>query len=339
MEIFIKSFNRPYYLERCLRSLYKFVKDIDLVSIKILEDGTPKIFLDKILEKFPNVDILYSEYYDSKVGQIAQYLNGESPYPKLRAPVAFWRRELAKAAGDYFLLIEDDMWLNECISLHDIIYLAKSKDLHLIKFFSVGNPFLKKGNLINLNRDVQRIEPKLFTLSPTIYRHVLQKNTLKIGGLLRRLNILKPVHYIEYYTIYNVAGVIMSKSYYNFLWKDHGEKIDENNQLVRALLFYNNHKESIATFNRDILHTSFSSSATNTFLGIDLDIFHFNNILNNAWNKGLLDSFENFPNDFSQEKISEILEETNNNKASSIEWLKWQKEFKDSFRRVGHQID
>ena len=55
MDILIKSFDRPYYLDRCLKSIEMFVQGD--YSIKILDDGTPPAYLEKILLKYPLVQI------------------------------------------------------------------------------------------------------------------------------------------------------------------------------------------------------------------------------------------------------------------------------------------
>ena len=49
VNIFIKSFNRPYYLDRCLQSIENFVEG-DL-WVKVLDDGTPEKYLKKIKHK------------------------------------------------------------------------------------------------------------------------------------------------------------------------------------------------------------------------------------------------------------------------------------------------
>jgi len=48
--IIIKSFNRPYYLDRCLQSIYKFVKGN--FKIIVLDDGTPGKYLNKSKKSF-----------------------------------------------------------------------------------------------------------------------------------------------------------------------------------------------------------------------------------------------------------------------------------------------
>ncbi len=43
MEIFIKSFNRPFYLDRCLQSIENFVEGD--FCIKVHDEGTPETYL------------------------------------------------------------------------------------------------------------------------------------------------------------------------------------------------------------------------------------------------------------------------------------------------------
>ena len=65
MDILIKSFNRPYYLDRCLQSIAKYAQNPDY-SIIVLDDGTPQKYLDKIQEKHSEIKILKSEFYTEK---------------------------------------------------------------------------------------------------------------------------------------------------------------------------------------------------------------------------------------------------------------------------------
>ena len=65
MDLLIKSFNRPYYLDRCIQSIYLNIHDNNF-NIIVLDDGTPKKYLDKLLEKFPSITILKSDLYFEK---------------------------------------------------------------------------------------------------------------------------------------------------------------------------------------------------------------------------------------------------------------------------------
>ena len=65
MDILIKSFNRPYCLDRCIQSIYANVLDTT-ISIKVLDDGTPSRYLEKLQIKYPKILIYKSSYYNEK---------------------------------------------------------------------------------------------------------------------------------------------------------------------------------------------------------------------------------------------------------------------------------
>ena len=70
--IIIKSFNRPYYLDRCLNSIYKNVNC--KFEIKVLDDGTPEKYLEKIFDKYKDIKIIKSTQYNDKISAIEQNL-------------------------------------------------------------------------------------------------------------------------------------------------------------------------------------------------------------------------------------------------------------------------
>ena len=61
MNILIKSYYRPYLLDRCLQSIYEKVNDANNIEIIILDDGTPQKYLDKITTINPNVKLCRDE--------------------------------------------------------------------------------------------------------------------------------------------------------------------------------------------------------------------------------------------------------------------------------------
>ena len=152
MDIIIKSFNRPYYLHRCLFSIDKYLKDFN-IKIFILDDGTPKIYLDKIVELFPNVIIKKSESYNKK----QQYsIEGVRPnYYEI--PVDLWV-ESAKNSSENFILIEDDTWFLESIDLEEVEQEINDNKVVITKLFWLGNPILNqnKEEVINLLEALKR---------------------------------------------------------------------------------------------------------------------------------------------------------------------------------------
>jgi len=105
--IIIKSFNRPYYLDRCLQSIYTCVKGN--FEIKILDDGTPKKYLDLIQLKYPNVNIITSNQYLDKIQAIENNINNGNKIDGFTIPTDLWYNEV-KTSSDYVLVTEDDVF-------------------------------------------------------------------------------------------------------------------------------------------------------------------------------------------------------------------------------------
>ena len=126
MEIFIKSFNRPYYLDRCLQSIENFV-DGDFV-VKILDDGTPEKYLQKIKEKHPNVEILTSKNYQTKIIAIEENLKTGKEIDGFTIPTDLWYNA-AKNASEYFIMTEDDVWFTQKINVNNLQEIGKKHQI------------------------------------------------------------------------------------------------------------------------------------------------------------------------------------------------------------------
>ena len=68
-------------------------------------------------------------------------------------------------------------------------------------------------------------------------------------------------------------------------------------------------------------------------------MFRFNKIINDAWLKGDFDSMSNYPADFPQENIIEILKASQDCEVTVEEWQKWVAKFKNQFTAFGCKID
>jgi glycosyltransferase involved in cell wall biosynthesis len=96
MDILIKSYNRPYYLDRCLQSLYLNCKGYNF-TIKVLDDGTPDKYLNKIQKLYPEIIILKSEHHNVKSRFCEQGTKPEN----MIIPIDFWISSVSSAT-DYF---------------------------------------------------------------------------------------------------------------------------------------------------------------------------------------------------------------------------------------------
>lgn len=341
MDIIIKSFNRPYYLDRCLQSIYKNVVDSEF-TIKVLDDGTPEKYLTRLMEHYPEIHIFKSEFYNEKASKIAEDISYTGNVPKADIPIKLWI-EAAQNATDYFLLLEDDIWLTQTINLNDVQKLLTNKNVFFLKLFWLGNDKLIENKLKEKTDFISVFKPQIFTSNPFWFRIIFRMDRLGSRKVLNFLGIYSHDKFLKYYTMYSVAGVVFKKEYFLNLWKDHKNSVDEHLQLFNAVKYYHKNNDiNFARTNVEAAKTGFLSSATNQhkdYEGIDFDVFALNKMLNEAWYDKSLDVMENFPKDLDQEKIATILEKANQPLAQKEEWQKWVERFKKQFRSFGCNID
>jgi len=338
MDILIKSFNRPYYLDRCIQSIYLNFQGNDF-NIIVLDDGTPQKYLDQLLKKFPVIKILKSDLYTEKSNAIA---NANSNV-NIKIPIDLWVKA-AENASDYFLLIEDDFWCTKLFNCTEIVSNLNTDKINMLKLCWLGNPKLLPNKSIDVNGEYSIYSPDLFTQNSLLFNFVFRFHRFKIRKIVTFLKIYSQERWLEYYTIFATSGAIFKKKYFLELWKNHHNYVDEGLQLNNALKYINK-KSKLQLFgftNSEFLKTGFLSSASNQnkkYENVNFDLFSFNMIINEAWYNGVFDAMENYPNDLSQNKIEELLIAANHPAASNLEWKKWVREFKNQYVTFGCNID
>lgn len=338
MDILIKSFNRPYYLDRCLQSIYLNCSSSDF-KIKILDDGTPEKYLKKIKYKFPDVIILKSDLYELKSKSCTSGLKSET----MDIPIDLWIKS-AREASDYFILLEDDIWFTEKVDLDKMRKKMIQNKSVFTKLFWLGNAKLIQSKSSDQIDNLTFYEPKLYVTNPILFTFIFYKfNRFKIRQLLKFLKIYTHKRYLSYYSIYSVAGIIFKKDYFLNLWKNHKNTVDEGLQLFNAVnyLVKNKGKIAFSRSNSEVVKTGFLSSATNQFKEhfVQVDMFVFNKMINEAWYENNLDVMENYPNDIPVYTIERILNLENNNSISIEDWNQWVLSFKNQYQNFGCKID
>jgi len=340
MDIVIKSFNRPYYLDRCLQSIYQYV--IGEFTLRILDDGTPPQYLARIQEKFPAVQIFRSPRYEAKTTAIREHLQGAKIFDQKVIPFDFWVEQI-RACSDIFLLIEDDIWFTGPVALPAFSRQMKNYHLAMVKLSWLGNERLNCGKRILLSPTVDVDIEELVPDIPMITQAIVL-NRFRIRSVLYRTGLLRFCksdfeYQLPLYTLYAVASAFFSKEYWLHLWPVGQSEVDEAEQLRRAALWWRRTKSRFAKTKLELTRTSFITSATNTFEGIRLDPFALNHVLNEAWLRSELDAMHDFPQDFSAEYVRPLLDAGINEDASYGEWVKWADKFKAQYRRLGCTVD
>lgn len=115
MDILIKSYNRPYLLSFTIKSIYKNI--VGDFSITIVDDGTPDIYLKKLIDEFPEIKIIKTIYHNEKSSGIKNYEIIKPVWNYVKLPHTDWNKVVNSFAFDYFLILEDDQFVIKKIDL------------------------------------------------------------------------------------------------------------------------------------------------------------------------------------------------------------------------------
>lgn len=337
IDILIKSFNRPYYLDRCLKSIETFV--LGNYKITILDDGTPAKYLDKIQEKYPLVRVLKSENYEEKIKAIEENLTTGKEINGFQIPTDLWK-DAVKNASDYFIIAEDDVWFSEKINVDNLAEKAQKHKISLLKLGWLGNYRDNSWvNLIPIDNELIATQPKDLFLSSPWVMDCFFYNKFKFFSLGYRFNIFDNQTKLKYWALNSILMGFWQKDYWLSVWKDAQGKVDEKQQLRNAANYYKKHQHPyfIARLNQEAMKTTFQSSATNSYhkYGFDFDVNLFNHLINETWYNGDFDVIQNFPKDFSLEYFEQFISK----KIKVEEYRKWVERFKNQYRNLGCNVE
>ncbi|WP_312823967.1 glycosyltransferase family 2 protein [Epilithonimonas sp.] len=334
MDILIKSFNRPYYLDRCISSIKLNVSGN--FKIKVLDDGTPKKYLDKIRKDHPEVEIYPSGSYEKKIEAIEENLKSGKPINGFEIPTKFWYDNVKKAS-EYVIVTEDDVWFTQPINVDDLQEQARKFDINLLKLGWLGNESERKDlNLNSISEDLESAQPKDLLLLNKKLMTAFFHNQYKFFTILYKLKIVNNHTHLKYWSLNSILMGFYKKDYWLNIWKDMDGKVDEKKQLINASLFYRKNKHNpnfISRLKTEAMKTTFQSSATNSYheYGFDFDVNRFNYLINEAWMKGEFDAMENFPKDFSLDYFKSFVSENIN----IPEFEKWVNKFRNQYEEMG----
>lgn len=338
IDIFIKSFNRPYYLDRCLDSISRLVTGS--FQITVLDDGTPKAYLDKIKVKYPSVRILTSEHYEAKTKAISENLVSGKEINGFQIPTQLWRNAV-KNSSEYCIVTEDDVWFTAPINVDELSKTATEQQIALLKLGWIGNFSDDQWlNLSPIDETLTSSSPKdLFLSSPMIMDWFFY-NKYKFFTIGYKLKQFDNYTKRKYWALNSILMGFWQKDYWLYVWKDSDGKVDEKQQLRNAAIYYRNHKNNpnfIARLKDEAMQTTFQSSATNSYheYGFDFDVNLFNHLINEAWLKGDFDAMQNFPKDFSLDYFTPFIK----GKINVEEFKKWVNQFKNQYRNLGCNVE
>lgn len=333
-DIFIKSFNRPFYLDRCISSINKYVSGD--FRIKVLDDGTPEQYLDKIRKKHPNVEILLSDNYERKIKAIKENLLTGKSVNGFEIPTRFWYDNV-KNASEYVVVTEDDVWFTNAININELSNQAKTLDINLIKLGWLGNESERNDLIIDsISDNLESAQPKPLPYFPKKLMEAFFYNQYKFFTILYKLGQVDNLTQRKYWALNSILMGFFNKEYWLKIWEGMNGKVDEKRQLINAAVFYKKNKNNpnfISKLKLEAMKTTFQSSATNSYheYGFDFDVNRFNHLINEAWLKDEFDAMENFPKDFSLEYFKRFISE----KINFTEFQKWADQFRKQYENMG----
>lgn len=332
MDILIKSFNRAYFLNRCLYSIYKHLKHFN-GKIYILDDGTPKIYLDKILVKYPEVILLKSDMYEKK-SKLLESHNYDLP-PVI--PSKLWY-ESALSISDYFFVLEDDIWFTKTLDASKFKTICETENITLIKLFWLENPHLIGKDLIKKMKDLVIYKPIIHYKNPTFFKYVFAKHNKLWKKTLTLLGLFSQEKDLNYYSIYGVAGAIFKKDYYLSIWQGANNVVFEKQQMINAITYTNKNKVCFGRTPNEVVKTTFMSSAFINEIFSEFSIHDFNFTLNDAFLKNDALFCDQLENDLSSDDIVSILKINNKSDTYINQWQDWAYNFKKIYQDKGCNI-
>lgn len=201
-DILIKSFNRAFYLDRCLKSIKTYVAGN--YKITILDDGTPQKYLDKIQELHPEVTILKSENYKDKEQAIKDNLEQGKEINGFQIPTKLWKNAVQEAS-EYFIITEDDVWFTENVDIDQLRENAQSHNISLLKLGWLGNTKdLQWVDKKSINDTLDSIYPKDLFLSNPLVMDWFFYNKFKFFSLLFKLKLVDNETPLKYWALNSI---------------------------------------------------------------------------------------------------------------------------------------
>jgi hypothetical protein len=335
MDVFIKSFNRPYYLERCIRSVLQHLTGD--YRITVFDDGTAAIDLDRIQSLFPSLTILYSPDHSVKSKTLEKHILKKDLYTIKTIPISFWRESVEKVQ-DVFLLLEEDSWLTGPVDVEEVRKIFQDRNIMTLKLSWHGNELIAGGRRLPLSFSYEQTIPKL-PLEKLWMARPLIANSLHIKSILTKAGLLDIKFLLPYYSLYTVTAAFFRKEYWLFNLAGASDTVNESLQLLQAVRWrQENPASKFGKSKSEIVKTSFITSSINT-RHAPFDMIRLNHHFNTLWRRGELNSVENMPNDFSMEYLTTLLNKISDPDCTSSSWNKWIYNFKQEFTSIGCIVD
>lgn len=313
VNIYIKAHSRPYYLDRCIRTIKRHVKGY--ASIVVLNDGMGPELIGRLKTAHPDIDVRNSPKVE--YGIIAAPFSNHPFFgsgresrvlpPEKFDPARFWTRELRQEPGAHVFIVEEDIAITGTIDLGAFSEAGVLDDLAVLSFQGVPRDGI----------DITRRFP--LPDGQAVVQHRIQNlNRARKYGIFP---ILCGIYHKEYWTHahWNVSD-----------WWAEDRILDNATQLyttaaLRELPFLNSASMERASF-RQYQSSTARDDGGGPGVAFKIPAHVYNDVLNQFWLDGELDCMHGDPEDFPLEYLLSFFRRALT-EAEVDDWLKWRVEY------------
>jgi hypothetical protein len=311
--IYIKCHSRAAYLDRCIRSVKAKVAGHG--PIVLLNDGIAGRYLDRLLSLHPGLDIRRSRKVTDPPADPAA-LEGPT-----YDPAKFWSREVARDAGDYVMLLEEDTWVVQAFDLPLVLRNLAPNGVMMLRFCWNNMARLAAGD-------------------ETIFQAVLGPDVT--------LRYYSPTikHPSEAYKVFALANGVFRRDYWLHCYADAQHWTAERDILKRALIYLQQRQAAgqpvrFCDFGHEAARTSFYSTGRVDSGGHGvahkIDQRACNAALDEAWFEGRLDPMADYPRDIGDAQRLAAFQGRLTQRQIE-DWAKWRADYVAMYRRLGADI-
>ncbi len=323
--IYIKSCNRAAYLDRCIRSIKKYVSGHG--DVIVLDDGTEEKYLEKIAAGHPDVDIRRSPFGPEKRQFVENNYAADNDLQRTVTglgfdPCAFWVDEIKKGDSDYILIMEDDAWFKENLDVARVTKNMIANNGVFMKLWLNGKEGSEKGEDV----DIRAVFDDGFLMD--YYTPVIKE-------------------IMDVYQIFIVAFSVYRKDYWLNSFDGMAHYMDELFALNRALEFVlKRQSESMpvkfARSASEIIHQSAATTCRTDSggLGVEVKIDNgiFNKAMDDAWLAGDFDSMNNFPAEMDDAYLASFFKSALGGEQTE-KWLSWRGSYDAMRERIAKKTE
>ncbi|RAU23204.1 hypothetical protein CU669_03325 [Paramagnetospirillum kuznetsovii] len=335
MEIVVKAFSRPFYLDRCLTSIRANLDNF--TGITVLDDGLLPPFRQAIAERHPDVRMVSAPWSDVKpviirertrqpvdMGEtgprndLAAALERVLVWPSSMDPLPFWHQSISAMDSRYIMLIEEDTWITTHLDVAVIEAEMTRADCLVASLYS------------------QRAQA---------FESVRGRTCVGEAAALEVMNAPMPPRRQIIDTYFPVSLAIFRR---DFWLRCHAgiqfwipeSPIHDQAMTVLGDMLERGERPSFARITPQVLDHGFSLSTRipPSQYGSDVTLYDISDLLSEAWRTGRLDAMRDFPLDFSENYLSAMIAASLGGDAAG-EWLRLRRNYEAAYAMAMHRKD